>query len=68
MAEQGRLRRSMSFQAIRAVNMMLEVSGRAMINYQLQIAACTVAAEDVLAPLNDFVEQKLAELMATHRA
>ncbi len=67
-AEQGLIGRSMRFQVTRAINASLEESGRAAINYQLQIAACTVAIENVLAPLVDFVEQKQADLLATRQS
>lgn len=67
LAEQGPVRRSMSFQAIRAINATLEESGRAAINYQLQMEAGTVANDNVLAPLHDLVEQRLAELVATRQ-
>ncbi len=63
-AEQGRIRRSLSFQAGRALSAVLEDSGRAVVNYELQIAACTVAMEDVIAPLRDFLEGRLAELLS----
>jgi len=68
LAEQGRLRRSLSFQAIRAINAVLEESGRAATNYHLQIEACTVATENVLVPLDEFIERRLAELLATRQS
>jgi len=67
-AEQGRVRRSIGFQAVRAINTVLEESGRATINYELQIAACTAAVEYVLGPLRGFIQGKLAELLSARQS
>jgi hypothetical protein len=65
--EQNRLRRAISFQLINAITRILEQSGRAAINYHLQMTACTIAIQAVLMPLRDFVERMLARLMSTHQ-
>jgi hypothetical protein len=42
----------------------IEESGQAAINYELQIAACTIAVEDFLTPLLGYLDRKLAWLSA----
>jgi hypothetical protein len=67
LVQQSWLKQTTSFQLIKAINLALEESGRATINYQLQMAACNIAIQDVLMPLSDSVEQMLAGLLSTRQ-
>jgi hypothetical protein len=67
LVQQGWLRQATSFQLIRAINLALEESGRAAINYQLQMATCNIATQEVLMPLSDSLEQMLARLLSTRQ-
>jgi hypothetical protein len=66
-SEQGRWRRLVNFQQLRSITTALEQSGRAAIDYGLQIAACTIAIESVLLPLSDLVQHKLARLVSARQ-
>jgi hypothetical protein len=60
--QNNRLINSFNYPLIRRLSMSLEESGQAAIGYQLQIAACQIAANDVLMPLLDYIDCKLAWL------
>jgi hypothetical protein len=60
--ESGWLNRSLNLLLTRAIIGSLESSGCAAIDYQLQIAACTIAIQDFLNPLIEYVDSRLAWL------
>lgn len=65
--ERNWLIKAMRFQLIGAINRILEESGRAAINYQLQMLACNTAIQEVLMPLSESVERMLAQLLSTRQ-
>lgn len=66
-AERNWLRRSAGFQLLGSINSTLAESGKAAINYRLQVAACTIANQSVLNPLSDLLERKLARLISARQ-
>jgi len=64
LSQQNRVLRAMRFQMVRSIDGALAQSGHAAISYQLQIAVCHIAIQDVLMPLSDLLHRKLARLVA----
>ena len=67
LVQQNWFRKSISFQQRRAISRILDESGRAAISCQLQIVACNIAIQNVLLPLADLIERKLARLVSTRQ-
>ncbi|MFC1604016.1 hypothetical protein ACFL5F_03220 [Planctomycetota bacterium] len=60
--QSNRLNRIVNYPLIQRLSSSLEASGRAVIGYQLQIAACEIAISDILTPLIDYLDRRLAWL------
>jgi hypothetical protein len=65
--ESNWVNKTLSILLIRTLSESLEIAGTAAINYQLQISACTIAIQDFLMPLVEFLDRKLAWLSMSHQ-
>jgi hypothetical protein len=66
-SERRWLRRAVNFRQLGMISGMLAEAGKAAINYRLQVAACTIAIQDVLGPLSDLLQRKLARLVSVRQ-